>query len=48
MARICVFNVNETLLELGALDPHFERIFGDGGVRRAWFGQLPSPPWSRR
>ncbi len=40
MARICVFDVNETLLDLGALDPHFERIFGDAGVRRAWFGQL--------
>ena len=40
MARICVFDVNETLLDLGALDPHFERIFGDAGVRRSWFGQL--------
>ena len=40
MARICVFDVNETLLDLGALDPHFERIFGDAGVRRAWFGQV--------
>ena len=40
MARICVFDVNETLLDLGALDPHFERVFGDPGVRRAWFLQL--------
>jgi 2-haloacid dehalogenase len=40
MARICVFDVNETLLDLGALDPHFGRIFGDASVRRAWFGQL--------
>jgi 2-haloacid dehalogenase len=40
VARICVFDVNETLLDLGALDPHFGRIFGDAGVRRAWFGQL--------
>jgi 2-haloacid dehalogenase len=40
VARICVFDVNETLLDLGALDPHFGRIFGDVGVRRAWFGQL--------
>ena len=40
MARICVFDVNETLLDLGALDPHFERVFGDAGVRGAWFGQL--------
>jgi 2-haloacid dehalogenase len=40
MARVCVFDVNETLLDLGALDPHFERLFGDAGVRRAWFLQL--------
>ena len=40
MARICVFDVNETLLDLGSLDPHFERAFGDAGVRRIWFSQL--------
>ena len=40
MARVCVFDINETLLDLGALDPHFERAFGDAGVRRAWFLQL--------
>jgi 2-haloacid dehalogenase len=40
MARVCVFDVNETLLDLGALDPHFERAFGDADVRRAWFLQL--------
>jgi 2-haloacid dehalogenase len=40
MARVCVFDVNETLLDLGTLDPHFERVFGDAGVRRAWFLQL--------
>jgi 2-haloacid dehalogenase len=40
MARVCVFDVNETLLDLGALDPLFERVFGDSGVRRAWFLQL--------
>jgi 2-haloacid dehalogenase len=40
MARVCVFDVNETLLDLGALDPHFERVFGDVGVRRTWFLQL--------
>ena len=40
MGRVCVFDVNETLLDLGALDPHFERAFGDSGVRRAWFLQL--------
>jgi 2-haloacid dehalogenase len=40
MARVCVFDVNETLLDLGALDPRFERAFGDPGLRRAWFSQL--------
>jgi 2-haloacid dehalogenase len=40
MPRICVFDVNETLLDLGALDPHFEQVFGDAGVRRTWFLQL--------
>jgi 2-haloacid dehalogenase len=37
---VYVFDVNETLLDLGALDPHFERAFGDGQVRRAWFAQM--------
>ena len=40
MARVCVFDVNETLLDLRALDPHFEETFGDASVRRAWFLQL--------
>lgn len=40
MARVCVFDVNETLLDLQALDPHFERIFGDASVRQEWFGQM--------
>jgi 2-haloacid dehalogenase len=37
---VCVFDVNETLLDLAALDDDFERVFGDRGVRVAWFGQL--------
>ena len=40
MARVCLFDVNETLLDLGALDPHFERAFGDAGVRQSWFHQV--------
>ena len=36
MARVCVFDVNETLLDLGALDPHFERIFGKPGSANFW------------
>lgn len=38
MPEVLVFDVNETLLDLGVLDPHFERIFGDAGVRKQWFG----------
>lgn len=40
MRRVQVFDVNETLLDLAAMDPHFERIFGDAGVRTAWFNQM--------
>ena len=40
MARVCVFDVNETLLDLGALDGHFERVFGDAGARPAWFDRF--------
>ena len=40
MARVCVFDVNETLLDLGALDSHFERVFGEASARQAWFGQF--------
>jgi 2-haloacid dehalogenase len=35
--RILVFDVNETLLDLAALDPHFQRVFGDARVRVEWF-----------
>jgi 2-haloacid dehalogenase len=38
--RVCVFDVNETLLDLAALDPIFERVFGDASVRRLWFNQM--------
>ena len=37
MKRVLVFDVNETLLDLGALDPHFQRVFGDAQVRVEWF-----------
>jgi 2-haloacid dehalogenase len=40
MARVCVFDVNETLLDLRALDPLFQRFLGDAGARRAWFAQF--------
>jgi 2-haloacid dehalogenase len=35
--RVLVFDVNETLLDLSALDPHFQRVFGDAKVRVEWF-----------
>jgi 2-haloacid dehalogenase len=38
--RVCVFDVNETLLDLAALDSLFERVFGDASVRRLWFNQM--------
>ncbi|HVB12001.1 MAG TPA: haloacid dehalogenase type II [Nitrososphaerales archaeon] len=38
--RVCVFDVNETLLDLGALDKHFVTIFGNGSLRNAWFAQF--------
>lgn len=38
MARVLLFDVNETLLDLRVLDPVFERAFGDASIRRHWFG----------
>ena len=40
MARTIVFDVNETLLDLGALEPHFERLFGETAVLSQWFSQV--------
>jgi 2-haloacid dehalogenase len=40
MARVLAFDVNETLLDLRALDPLFERGFGDAAVRGQWFAQM--------
>jgi 2-haloacid dehalogenase len=38
--RILVFDVNETLLDLTVLEPHFERVFGDKAFLREWFNQV--------
>jgi len=35
--HVLVFDVNETLLDMSALDPHFQRVFGDASVRVEWF-----------
>ena len=38
--RVLLFDVIETLLDLQALDPAFEAVFGDRGVRQEWFQQM--------
>ncbi len=35
-----VFDLNETLLDLSALDPLFVDAFGDKATRRVWFAQM--------
>ncbi len=40
VVSICVFDVNETLLDIEFIAPVFQRLFGDGKVLREWFGQL--------
>jgi 2-haloacid dehalogenase len=37
---VLAFDVNETLLDLRALDDLFERVFGDRALRPAWFQQM--------
>jgi len=37
---ICLFDVNETLLDIAFLAPLFQRLFGHRKVLREWFGQL--------
>lgn len=38
--EVVLFDVNETLLEMRALDPYFERLFGRPSVRERWFEEL--------
>ncbi len=41
MTLVCLFDLNETLLDMSALDPLFEKTFGEGKVvRMQWFQQL--------
>lgn len=40
MPRVVVFDVNETLLDLAALDPVFADAFGSAATRREWFTQV--------
>ena len=37
---LIVFDVNETLLDLGTMEPTFKRIFGDKNVMRLWFANF--------
>jgi 2-haloacid dehalogenase len=39
MPRVIVFDLIGTLLDLQAMDAHFERFFGDPAVRKEWFMQ---------
>ena len=39
MPRVIVFDLIGTLLDLQAMDAHFERFFGDAAVRKEWFTQ---------
>lgn len=38
--KVYAFDVNETLLDVAALDPLFTRLFGQSGVWREWFAQM--------
>ena len=40
MAAVVAFDVNETLLDLRALDGAFEEMFGSAAVRGQWFAQM--------
>jgi FMN phosphatase YigB (HAD superfamily) len=40
MPRVIVCDVNETLLDVGALEPHFKQTFGDGRVLQEWFANV--------
>ncbi len=40
MKQVLVFDVNETLLDVAALDPLFKHLFGNATVRREWFNQM--------
>ena len=37
---LIVFDVNETLLDLQAMEPVFERIFGERAAMRLWFANF--------
>ena len=40
MPRVIACDVNETLLDVGALEPHFKQAFGEGRVLQDWFANV--------
>src|SRR4051812_49583385 len=38
--QIIAFDLNGTVLDMSALDPHFERDFGSPAYRESWFLEL--------
>ena len=40
MTRVIAFDVNETLLDLSALDASFEQVLGSAALRGQWFAQM--------
>ncbi|MEV7817394.1 haloacid dehalogenase type II [Streptomyces flaveolus] len=40
MTRVLAFDVNETLLDLSALDKPFTALFGTAALRSQWFAQM--------
>jgi 2-haloacid dehalogenase len=40
MASVIAFDVNETLLDLRALDPPFQALFGSAALRPQWFALM--------
>ncbi len=38
--RVLAFDVNETLLDLSALDADFEAALGNAALRGQWFSQM--------
>lgn len=40
MTRVIAFDVNETLLDLSALDGAFEKLFGNAALRPQWFALM--------
>jgi 2-haloacid dehalogenase len=40
MPRVIVCDVNETLLDVAALEPNFKEVFGDARVLQEWFSSV--------